>query len=153
IPIWTTTPWTLPANEAVALNPTHKYVWVELLDRESPILLVAEELLASFLERIGNDEYQVIAVCNGEDLAGIRLHHPFLMREVPVVLSDHVTLEAGTGAVHTAPAHGQDDYVIGQAYKLPIDNPVDAKGVYLPGTPFFAGEHVFKVNPHIIQVL
>ncbi|MBA2654604.1 MAG: isoleucine--tRNA ligase [Gammaproteobacteria bacterium] len=153
VPIWTTTPWTLPANQAVALNPSHAYVWIQVLDRMSPLLLVAEELLPSFVQRLGITEHQVVAGCLGSDLEGVRLHHPFLMREVPVVLGDHVTLDTGSGAVHTAPAHGQEDYVVGQKYRLPMDNPVDAKGLFVPGTPFFAGEHVFKVNPHVIQVI
>lgn len=152
IPIWTTTPWTLPANQAVAVNPSHEYALIEVLEQSTPMLIVASELLASLAER-GNFSYQVVTTFDGSQLEGIRLHHPFLMREVPVVLSDHVTLDAGTGAVHIAPAHGQEDYTVGQKYKLTIDNPVDAKGLFLPGTPFFAGEHVFKVNPHVIEVL
>lgn len=153
VPIWTTTPWTLPANQAVALNPTHRYVFIQLLDRTAPTLLVAKELVENFINRLGIKEYQTLASCLGSDLEGIRLHHPFLMREVPLVLSDHVTLDAGTGAVHIAPAHGQEDYIVGQRYKLPIDNPVDARGAFLTGTPLVAGEHVFKVNPHIIEIL
>lgn len=153
IPIWTTTPWTLPANEAVALNPTHHYLLIYLLNQISPYLIVAEALLDNFLSRLHVSDHQVFARFLGSELEGLRLHHPFLMREVPVVLGDHVTLDAGTGAVHTAPAHGQEDYVIGQKYKLPIENPVDAKGIFYPGTPLFAGEHVFKVNPHVIEVL
>lgn len=153
IPIWTTTPWTLPANEAVALNPSHLYVLIQPLNISLPLLIVAQELLPAFLARCHISEYQQLAEFKGELLAGVRLHHPFLMREVPVVLSDHVTLDAGTGAVHTAPAHGQEDYLVGQQYKLPLDNPVDARGVFLPGVPLFAGEHVFKVNSHVIAVL
>jgi isoleucyl-tRNA synthetase len=153
IPIWTTTPWSLPANEAVALNPTHTYLMVKLLDQARPILVVAEELLGSFLKRIGSTEYEVFAKFRGSDLEGTRLQHPFLLREVPIILSDHVTFDTGTGAVHTAPAHGLEDYAAGQRYRLPIDNPVDAKGRFVPGTPFFAGEHVFKANPHIIRCL
>lgn len=153
IPIWTTTPWTLPANEAVALNPTHRYQLIRVLDRASPLLVVAEELLESFSQRVGIRECQPLASFEGSVLEGIRLHHPFLMREVPVVLGDHVTLDAGTGAVHTAPAHGQEDFVVGQRYNLPLDNPVDSKGVFTAGTPFFAGEHVFKVNTHINEQL
>lgn len=153
IPIWTTTPWTLPANEAVAVNPMHSYVLIDILNQAIPLLIVAEELLDAVVKRVGIGEYQVYGRFLGSTFEGMRVRHPFLMREVPVVLSDHVTLEAGTGAVHTAPAHGQDDYIIGERYKLPVENPVDAKGIFQPGTPIFAGEHVFKVNPHIIEVL
>jgi isoleucyl-tRNA synthetase len=81
------------------------------------------------------------------------LQHPFYHRHVPIVLGDHVTLEAGTGAVHTAPGHGLDDYIVGQRYGLPVDNPVDGNGCFLPGTPLFEGEHVFKANEHVIEVL
>jgi isoleucyl-tRNA synthetase len=154
IPIWTTTPWTLPANQAVALNPMHHdYVWIKVLDRLSPLLLVATELLEHFVARVGITAYDVVARLWGNELEGLRLHHPFLMREVPVVLSDHVTLDAGTGAVHIAPAHGLDDYAVATAYNLPLDNPVSAKGIFLPGTPFFAGEHVFGVDPHVTELL
>ncbi len=81
------------------------------------------------------------------------LQHPFYDRQVPIVLGDHVTLEAGTGAVHTAPGHGMDDFVVGQRYGLPVDNPVAGNGCFVPGTPLFEGEHVFKANPHVIEVL
>lgn len=150
--IWTTTPWTLPANQAVAVNPTHDYV---LLDagKKWPLLIVAKELLDEFIRRTELENPHVVGEFLGRHLEGLRLHHPFLQREVPFVLGDHVTLDAGTGAVHTAPAHGQEDYIIGQEYKLPMDNTVDAQGVFMPGTPYFAGQHVFKVNPHVIEVL
>jgi isoleucyl-tRNA synthetase len=154
IPIWTTTPWTLPANEAVAVNPNHDYVLVKLNHELAwPMVIVAEVLLEEVMRRYGFDHYQKLAITAGKNLGNVRLHHPFLKREVPVVFGDHVTLDTGTGAVHTAPAHGQEDYIIGVAYKLPMDNPVNAKGVFVAGTPFFAGEHVFKVNPHVIQVV
>ena len=81
------------------------------------------------------------------------LQHPFYHRQVPIVLGDHVTLEAGTGAVHTAPGHGLEDYIVGQRYGLPVDNPVGGNGCFLPGTPLFEGEHVFKANEHVIDVL
>lgn len=153
VPIWTTTPWTLPANQAVALNPSHEYVLIEVLNKISPLLVIARELLESFVEQCGITEYQTLATFSGKDLEDVRLHHPFLMREVPIVVSDHVTLDAGTGAVHIAPAHGQEDYLVGLNYRLPVDNPVDGRGVFVAGTPFFAGEHVFKVNPHVIEVI
>ena len=85
--------------------------------------------------------------------AGQLLRHPFLDRQVPVVLGEHVTTEAGTGAVHTAPAHGQDDFVVGQAYGLEVFNPVGGNGVYLPETDFFAGQHVFRANAAIVELL
>ncbi len=97
--------------------------------------------------------YQVIASFNGASLEGLNLQHPFYDREVSVILGNHVTLEAGTGAVHTAPGHGQDDYVVGQQYNLPVDNPVGGNGCFLPETEIFAGEYVFKANAHVIEVL
>ena len=89
----------------------------------------------------------------GAALEGLQLAHPFYDRTVPVILGDHVTLEAGTGAVHTAPGHGQEDFAVGLKYKLPIDNPVGSDGRFLAGTPLFAGEHVFEANKHVIEVL
>ena len=153
LPIWTTTPWTLPANQAVALNPTHAYVLVEIPGKYLPVLIVAKALLENFITRCKYPDYLILAECLGSELEGLRLQHPFLMREVQTVLSDHVTLDAGTGAVHIAPAHGQEDYIVGLKYKLPIDNPVDAQGLFLPGTPFFAGQFIFKANLAILDKL
>jgi len=148
--IWTTTPWTLPANQAVALNPELEYVVVQTANER---LVVAEALLKDALLRYGIDDYHVIAYCKGSALEKQVLQHPFYDRQVPIILGDHVTTEAGTGAVHTAPGHGQDDYVVGMRYGLPVDNPVGGDGVFLPGTEFFAGEHVFNANAHVLEVL
>ncbi|MGB5179857.1 MAG: isoleucine--tRNA ligase [Gammaproteobacteria bacterium] len=152
--IWTTTPWTLPANQAVALNPDFEYAVVQCdTDAGAERLLLAECLLKDVMLRFGIEKYQVVAYCKGSDLEGQRLAHPLYNREVPVILGDHVTAEAGTGAVHTAPGHGQDDFVVGSRYGLPVDNPVDSHGCFLPDTEFFAGEHVFAANGHVIEVL
>ncbi len=149
IAIWTTTPWTLPANQAVCLHPDLDYVVVQCADER---LVLAEALYEKALER-----YQltgeVIARCKGAALEGLMLQHPFYDRKVPVILGDHVTTDAGTGAVHTAPGHGQDDYIVGLKYKLEVDNPVGGNGVFLPDTPVFAGESVFKANPQVIELL
>ncbi len=154
VPIWTTTPWTLPANQAVALNPRLDYVLVQCLgDHGHERLLLAEALMKDVMARFGIDDYRVIATCRGEDLEHIKLQHPFYDREVPIILGDHVTLETGTGAVHTAPGHGLDDYVVGQRYGLPVENPVGPDGKFLSDTELFAGEHVFKANDHVIEVL
>ncbi len=154
IVIWTTTPWTLPANQAVSVNPGFDYVLVQCGAEHGPErLLVAEVLLKEIMARSGIEDYRVIATCMGEGLEGLKLQHPFYEREVPVILGDHVTSEAGTGAVHTAPGHGQEDYVVGARYNLPVDNPVDGNGVFLPNTPLFAGQHVFKANDEVIEVL
>lgn len=151
IPIWTTTPWTLPANQAVALNPHLQYVLVECDGKES--LVVAKDLLESVMQRYDVKDYRIVGTTLGEKLEGVKLSHPFYNRHVPVIVGDHVTVDAGTGAVHTAPAHGQDDYLIGKHYQLPLENPVGDDGCFTKSTEFFAGEHVNKVNDHIITVL
>ncbi|MFV8817853.1 isoleucine--tRNA ligase [Haliea sp. E17] len=150
IPIWTTTPWTLPASMAVSLHPELDYL---LIEGEGRALLVAEELAESCVARYGLPVLTVLGRCKGAALDRQLLQHPFLDRQVPVVLGEHVTTEAGTGAVHTAPAHGQDDFVVGQAYGIEVYNPVGGNGVYLPETQFFAGQHVMKANPEIVELL
>ena len=154
VAIWTTTPWTLPANQAVALHPDLEYVVVQCEGAQGhERLLLAEPLLKAVLLRYGIGEYRVIANARGRDLEGLRLRHPFYAREVPVVLGEHVTTEAGTGAVHTAPGHGVEDFVVGLRYRLAVDNPVGENGCFLPHTELFAGEHVFKANDHVIETL
>ena len=129
--IWTTTPWTLPANRAVAVHPALDYVLVQADVGQGPErLILAEALLKDAMARYGCERYRVLAYCRGEVLEHLKLRHPFYDREVPVILGDHVTTEAGTGAVHTAPGHGQEDYVVGSRYGLPVDNPVGATGVF-----------------------
>jgi isoleucyl-tRNA synthetase len=152
--IWTTTPWTLPANQAVALNAELDYVLVQCDGPHgTERLLLAEGLLKNAMARYGIENYHVIADGHGSDLEGLKLGHPFYDREVPIIVGEHVTLEAGTGAVHTAPAHGQEDYVAGARYNLPVNNPVGADGKFLPGTELFAGEYVLKANDRVIEVL
>ena len=149
VPIWTTTPWTLPANQAVSLHPEFDYVLVQAADE---CLVLAEDLYESALERYGM-EATVIGRFKGAVLENLQLQHPFYDRQVPVILGEHVTAEAGTGAVHTAPGHGQDDFVVGMKYQLEVNNPVGGNGVFLPGTEHFECESVFKANPHVIEVL
>lgn len=151
IPIWTTTPWTLPANEAVAVNPSLSYVLIESNSREQ--LLIAEDLLPAILQRYQIENYRVLGKLRGEKLQGLQLKHPFYDKQVPVVLGEHVMVDAGTGAVHTAPAHGPDDYLIGKQYHLPLENPIGDDGCFTATTPLFAGVHVNKANDLIIQVL
>ncbi len=148
--IWTTTPWTLPANQAVALHPDFDYVLVET-DQE--LLILAEELYPSALQRYGVEQSQILGRCKGSQLENQLLQHPFYNRQVPVILGDHVTVDSGTGAVHTAPGHGQEDYVVGMKYDLEVDNPVAANGCFVTGTPLFEGQHVFKANPLVLEVL
>ncbi|ALG68431.2 isoleucine--tRNA ligase [Beggiatoa leptomitoformis] len=152
--IWTTTPWTLPANQAVTLNPEFEYALVQCEGQYGKErLIIAEKLLSATMMRYNIEQYHVVAYCKGADLEGILLQHPFYDRQVPIILGTHVTAEAGTGSVHTAPGHGQEDYVVGQKYHLPIDNPVDGSGKFLPDTPIFAGESVYSADPHVIEVL
>ncbi|MES9898184.1 MAG: isoleucine--tRNA ligase [Sedimenticola sp.] len=152
--IWTTTPWTLPANQAVCLNPSLDYAVVQADGPQGKErLLVAEGLLKETMDRWGIEHYNVIAYGRGDAFEGLKLQHCFYDREVPVILGEHVTLEAGTGAVHTAPGHGLDDYIVGQRYGLPVDNPVGGNGCFVEGTELFAGEHVFTANEKVIEVL
>ena len=150
IPIWTTTPWTLPASMAVSLHPDLEYV---LIEAEGRGLVVAADLAESCVQRFGLEELKVLGRCRGAALEGLLLQHPYLEREIPVILGEHVTTESGTGAVHTAPAHGQDDFVVGAAYDIEVYNPVGSNGVYLPDTEFFAGQFVMKANSAIIELL
>ena len=153
IPIWTTTPWTLPANEAVSVHPKLKYVLVDCKTLGERFI-VAEDLLENVMERFGENNYEAEKEYVGSELEGLELKHPFLSdKTVPVILGEHVTTDVGTGAVHTAPAHGQDDYKIGLQYKLSINNPVGSDGKFLDSTEFFAGMSVFKANDNVVEKL
>jgi isoleucyl-tRNA synthetase len=157
--IWTTTTWTLPANEAVAVGPELGYSLVELPaggGRAAPRRLVlADDLVAACLGRYGvpAGEGRVLARFTGAVLEGLQLGHPFLDKQVPVITGDHVTLEAGTGAVHTAPAHGQEDFVAGQRYGLPVVNPVGGDGRFLPGTPLVEGLKLEEAIARLIELM
>ncbi len=152
--IWTTTPWTLPANRAVAVHPQIDYSLVEFdLGDGGERLLIATELVAAVMAKLGVTTWVTIAAAKGAELEKMVLQHPFYDRQVPVILGDHVTLDAGTGAVHTAPGHGLDDYIVGRRYDLEIDNPVGGDGRFLASTPLFAGEQVFDANAHVTEVL
>ncbi len=150
VPIWTTTAWTLPANQAVALHPQTEYALVQAGHER---LLVAQSLVDEVMARYGVEQYRVVAYGVGKDVEHLLLQHPFYDREVPIVCGLHVTTENGTGAVHTAPGHGQDDYLLAGPYHLAIDNPVGDNGVYIEGTPIFAGQHISKANDQIIELL
>src|SRR5450631_3522307 len=154
VPIWTTTPWTLPANRAVAVHPQFDYSLVEFnLGDGTERLVLATELVKTVMHALAVASWTVIAETKGAALEHLLLQHPFYDRQVPVILGDYVTLDAGTGAVHTAPGHGLDDYIAGRRYNLEIENPVGGDGRFLPSTPLFAGEQVFDANAHIIEVL
>lgn len=152
--IWTTTPWTLPANQGVAVHPELDYVIVQCEnDQGFQRLVVADGLLKDVMFRYGIENYHVLAYCKGKDLEHLQVQHPFYQRHVPVVLGEHVTLESGTGLVHTAPGHGQDDYIVGTRYNLPIDNPVADNGCFVASTLLLAGLHINKANEEIIELL
>ncbi|MBU2822512.1 isoleucine--tRNA ligase, partial [Acidithiobacillus ferrooxidans] len=149
--IWTTTPWTLPANQAVALHPEYTYVLLRSGNRH---LILAADLAESALARYGHPEAEVLAEFAGVTLEGLRLKHPFLDYEVPVILGRHVTLEAGTGCVHTAPAHGADDYEASRRYHLPVDSPVLGNGRFQDELPLgLGGITVQEANERIPELL
>ena len=156
--IWTTTPWTLPANEAVALGPEIAYALVAIPaqgDFAARCLVLAEELLGACAARYGIDagSMQVLGRFPGAVLDGLRLQHPFLDKQVPAILGEHVTLDAGTGAVHTAPAHGQEDFIVGRRYGLPVENPVGGDGRFVAGTPLVEGLRIEEANGRLIDIL
>ncbi len=152
--IWTTTPWTLPANQAVSVHPDYEY---RLVKTEKGYLLLVAELMESCLQRYQLSG-EVVGKCKGAALDMLPLQHPFYERIVPIICGDHVTLEAGTGMVHTAPAHGLDDYFVGQKYDLPTENPVGDDGKFLASVPAvgdtaLAGVFVWKGNDIVLAAL
>ncbi len=156
IVIWTTTPWTIPANQAVALHADIEYQLVTArgTDKAAQNLILAKDLVESATERYGFSTVEVLADFTGTTLENLQLQHPLIQdRQVPIILGEHVIASSGTGAVHTAPGHGVDDYKVGLLYNLKVDNPVGGNGVYLPTAPIFAGEHIYKANPKIIAAL
>ncbi|MFQ5450090.1 MAG: isoleucine--tRNA ligase [Nitrospinaceae bacterium] len=150
IVIWTTTPWTLPANLAICVHPDFQYTAVQMGGEN---LIVASDRLAALTLEWDVKDYQVLGQCTGKELEKRVCRHPFIDRDSVVILGEHVTLEQGTGCVHTAPGHGQDDYVVGQKYGLETYNPVNDSGVFLQDVEFFGGQFVTKANPAIIEKL
>ncbi|PQF25072.1 isoleucine--tRNA ligase [Enterococcus mundtii] len=148
--IWTTTPWTLPANQGIAVNPTFTYVLVEADGRK---FVVAKDLMETVQQAIGWETVTVLKEFAGQEMEYMTATHPFYDRESLVILGDHVTLDAGTGLVHTAPGHGEDDYIAGNRYKLPVVSPVDSKGVFTDEAPGFEGIFYDKANPMITDLL
>ncbi len=149
--IWTTTPWTLPSNRAISVNADFDY---QLIEIQGQSLILAKGLVETVMQRANLTDWSVLGECTGAALGSLRFQHPFLDFDVPVLLGEHVTLDAGTGAVHTAPGHGPDDYIIGQKYGLEVANPVGSDGCYLPGTyPELDGLNVFKANPVVVDIL
>ncbi|MGX7174330.1 isoleucine--tRNA ligase [Enterococcus ratti] len=148
--IWTTTPWTLPANQGIAVNPHYTYVVVQADGRK---FVVAKDLLEKVQTEIGWTDVQILKEIVGQEMEYMTARHPFYDRESLVILGDHVTLDAGTGLVHTAPGHGEDDYIAGNKYKLPVVSPVDSKGIYTEEAPGFEGIFYDKANPMITELL
>ncbi len=155
VPIWTTTPWTLPASLAVTLGPDLDYVLLEGPTRNGKrvLLVIAEALSEGVATRYGLSDVNVLGRVKGAALELQKLQHPFYSRIVPIILGDHVTTDAGTGAVHTAPGHGQEDFAVGLKYGLEVLNPIDGKGVYLPNTEIYAGQYIWKANDTIVSLL
>jgi isoleucyl-tRNA synthetase len=148
---WTTTPWTLPASLAVAVHPDHEYVVVELGGRK---LLVAAARVPALAKAMKLDAApREVARVTGRELDGMRARHPWLDREVPIVSADYVTLDSGTGLVHTAPGHGHDDYQTGLRYGLDVYAPVDGRGRFTDDVPEWKGERVFDADPKIVEHL
>ncbi len=146
VAIWTTTPWTIPANLAVALHPEFTYVAIR---SGGEAIIVAEDLASHFAAAVGLENPETVAMFKGRELEGLRTRHPLYDRESIIVLADYVTLEAGTGCVHTAPGHGQEDYETGVRYGLDIYAPVDDVGRFTQDVEFFAGKQVFKANGEV----
>jgi isoleucyl-tRNA synthetase len=150
--IWTTTPWTMPANLAVAFHPDAEYGFYPV-QGTNDVVLVAKALSETAARRWGLALGDSIADAKGKELEGVRFRHPWIDRDSPGVLGDYVTLDTGTGVVHTAPGHGWDDYLTGMRYGLDIYCPVDAGGFFLPEVEHFAGKRVFDANPEVVALL
>jgi len=148
--IWTTTPWTLPHNRALAFHPDYQYAVVQT---EKGRLLLAADRIAGLQAEAGIKQADVLATFKGRDFEGTQFQHPFLPIQVPGILADYVTLDQGSGIVHTAPGHGADDFISGQKYNLEIYAPLDDRGVYQEGLPEYKGKDVFTANPIVVKLL
>ncbi len=151
IVIWTTTPWTLPANLAIALHPDFVYAAVKVSETE--VYIIAKDLVGACMKNFDISDYTIVSEIAGTELENIRCLHPLYERDSLVVLGTHVTLEAGTGCVHTAPGHGSEDYEVGIQYRLETYSPVNDQGCFTEDVEFFAGQFVFKANTGIIEKL
>lgn len=148
--IWTTTPWTLPANLAIAVHPDFTYVSVET-DKE--VYIVLKDLLEDVMQRAGITQYRIIGEITPQTLQGLTFKHPFIDRQSVIVFADYVAADTGTGAVHTAPGHGEEDYETGLEYGLDIYSPVNEKGAFIDEVEFFKGMNVWEANPKVIEKL
>ncbi len=150
--IWTTTPWTIPSNMAICLNSRFQYTFFEY---NNDIYYIAQGLLGAFLQGVDwkEEDIKVIGSCTGQDLENLKTKHPLYDRKSPIILGDHVTLDAGTGAVHTAPGHGLEDYVVGVKYGIEVFSPLDDKGVWTDAVPDLKGIPYYKGNSIVIENL
>ncbi|QIV95602.1 isoleucyl-tRNA synthetase [Allofrancisella inopinata] len=148
--IWTTTPWTLPANQAIAVHNNLNYSLVEI---DNFYIILASGLVEQTLKRYATDNAKLIATTTGDKLTGIIVEHPFYSRHVPILHGDHVTDIDGTGMVHTAPTHGVEDFSIGKEHNLSMESFVKGNGCYSENTKLFAGEFIFKANDRIVELL
>lgn len=149
--IWTTTPWTLPANQAITVSEVLEY---SVIKTDKGNFILAYNLVPHLMSVFNAKEYSVLGTVKGDALTVLKAQHPLIAeRQVPIITGDHVTADSGTGLVHTAPAHGVDDYMVGQKFHLPTENPVAGNGVYLPEAKVFVGEHIYKAQPKIIETL
>ena len=148
--IWTTTPWTMPSNRAIAVNADLEYNLVQLGDER---VILAAELVESVAKAVGVEQVEILGSVKGQALELVRFNHPFYDFSVPMILGDHVTTDGGTGLVHTAPDHGLDDFIVGQKYNLPMAGLVSYDGKFISTTEFFAGKGVFEANPLVVEKL
>lgn len=152
--IWTTTPWTIPSNMAISMHPRFEYTFFEY---KNDVYVVAQELLASFLKDVEWDEadIKVLGTCVGQDLELLATKHPLVDRKSPIILGEHVTLDAGTGSVHTAPGHGLEDYEVGCKYNIDVFSPLDGRGIWTEtvGIPELVGVPYYKGNSMVIEML
>ncbi|OGR22977.1 MAG: isoleucine--tRNA ligase [Desulfobacterales bacterium RIFOXYA12_FULL_46_15] len=151
IVIWTTTPWTLPANLGVCLHPD--FIYAAARTKDHGVLIMARDLVEKAMKTFGIEDYTVIGELSSRDLEYKKCKHPFYDRDSLVILGNHVTLEAGTGCVHTAPGHGADDHIVGEKYGLDCYSPVEDNGTFSGDVEFFAGEFIFKANKNINEKL
>ena len=146
--IWTTTPWTIPANLAIAFHPDFEYAAFEV---EGAVFIAAHRLIPVLAKTLGFEKTRILATFPGKEMEGLKAKHPFIDRESRFVLADYVTLDQGTGAVHTAPGHGYDDYLTGLKYKMDIYTPVDEEGKFISEVEKYAGMNVFEANNVIVR--
>lgn len=151
--IWTTTPWTIPSNQAVALAADVEYVLMQVEGEQSQRIVVASELASDLMDKWGFEKFHALGYAKGGELENLLVNHPLYAKQVPLILGDHVTTDAGTGCVHTAPDHGLEDFDVGAKYGIEPIRYVGANGVYNEEVEGFAGQHIFKANENIIEAL